>query len=69
MSDSGVWAWLSRLKSWQLFLAALLLFLGDVVIPDPIPFIDEALLGVMTLLLTRWKRRREPTPPSSGKRD
>ena len=69
MSDSGVWAWLSRLKSWQLFLAALLLFLSDVVIPDPIPFIDEALLGVMTLLLTRWKRRREPTPPFSGKRD
>ena len=64
MSDSGLWAWLSSLRSWQLFLAAGLLFLGDLLVPDPIPFIDEAMLGVITLLLTRWKRRRPP----SGKR-
>jgi len=32
------------------------LFLADLVFPDVIPFVDEALLGLLTLLLARLKR-------------
>ncbi len=59
MSDSGLLGWLSRLRSWQLFVAAALLFVGDLLTPDPMPFIDEIMLGLTTLMLARWKRRRE----------
>lgn len=58
MSDStGIVGWLSRLRSWQLFVLAGLLFLADLFVPDPIPFADEIMLGLTTLLLARWKRR------------
>ena len=59
MSDSGLVGWLSRLRSWQLFLVAGVLFVGDLLVPDPLPFIDEIMLGLMTLMLARWKGRRE----------
>lgn len=59
----GVVAWLSRLRSWQLFLLAGGLFVADLVFPDPIPFLDEAMLGLATLLLGRWKRRRDVIDP------
>ena len=42
----------------QLFFVALALFLVDLIIPDLIPFADEVLLGLLTLLLARWKERR-----------
>lgn len=59
----GVFAWLAGLRSWQLFLLAGLLFAADLVIPDPIPFVDEMMLGLATLLLGRWKRRRDVIDP------
>ncbi|HUF78065.1 MAG TPA: DUF6116 family protein [Thermoanaerobaculia bacterium] len=40
-----------RLRFPQLFTFVLVLFLLNVVIPDPIPFIDEILLGLLTVLL------------------
>ena len=67
MSDSadrrGLFAWLSGLRSWQLFLLAGALFVADLVVPDPIPLIDEMMLGLATLLLGRWKRRRDVIDP------
>ena len=67
MSDSadgrGLFAWLSGLRSWQLFLVAGVLFVADLVVPDPIPLIDEMMLGLATLLLGRWKRRRDVIDP------
>lgn len=59
----GVFAWLAGLRSWQLFLLAGLLFAADLVVPDPIPFVDEMMLGLATLLLGRWKRRRDVIDP------
>jgi len=59
MSDSGLLGWLSRLRSWQLFVVAGALFVVDLLVPDPIPFIDEIMLGLTTLVMARWKRRRE----------
>ena len=41
MSGSGLLGWLSRLRSWQLFVVAGALFVVDLLVPDPIPFIDE----------------------------
>ena len=59
----GLFAWLSRLRSWQLFLVAGALFVADLLIPDPLPLIDEMMLGLATLLLGRWKRRRDVIDP------
>ncbi len=43
-------------------LAALVatLFVLDLLIPDVIPFIDEILLGLATLLLANLRKRRTP---------
>jgi len=40
-----------------LFLLAAGLFVLDLFIPDFIPFADEVLLALLTLLLAAWKRR------------
>lgn len=50
---------LNSLRSWQLVALAALLLLIDIVVPDPLPFVDEALLAVLTYLLARW---RKPPP-------
>lgn len=55
-------AFLSRLKFPMLFKLTAALFLLDVVIPDMIPFADELLLAMGTLVLGSWKRRREALP-------
>ena len=51
-----MWKFLSRLRSWQLFVLSVILFVVDLLVPDPIPFVDEILLGILALLLGRWKR-------------
>ena len=50
-------AFARRLRYPTLFKVAAALFLLTLVVPDPIPFIDEILLGLGTLLLANWKRR------------
>ena len=47
---------LSRLRSWQLVAVAAVLFLIDLFVPDPLPFVDEGLLGLLTLWLSRRAR-------------
>ncbi|WP_217423354.1 DUF6116 family protein [Uliginosibacterium aquaticum] len=49
-----------RLRFPQLFLLTLGLFLLDLLLPDFIPFLDEILLGMLTLMLAVWKQRKEP---------
>lgn len=39
------------------------LFVLDLVVPDVIPFVDELLLGLGTLILARWKDRRQGESP------
>ncbi len=58
-ATDGLLGWLSRLRSWQLFVVAGGLFAVDLLVTDPIPFIDEIMLGLTTLILARWKRRRD----------
>ena len=45
-----------------LFFVALCLFSLNMVLPDPVPFIDELILGLMTAMLASWKS--ETAPPS-----
>jgi hypothetical protein len=43
------------------------LFVMDLFVPDLMPFVDEILLGLGTLLLTRLRTRRtEPDPPAAS---
>ncbi len=49
-------AFANRLRFKQLFLLILALFVLDLVAPDPIPMIDEIILGLLTLLLASYKK-------------
>lgn len=55
--------WLGRLSFPRLFLLSAALFVLDLLVPDFIPFADELLLGLGTLLLARWKK----PAPGNGK--
>ena len=49
-----------RLRFPTLFLITLGLFAVDMIVPDPIPFIDEIMLGLATMLFASWRKRRDP---------
>lgn len=49
-----------RLSFPRLFALTATLFLITLLVPDPLPFADEILLGLGTLLLGAWRRRRQP---------
>lgn len=53
-------AFARRLRYPTLFKVTGALFLLTLVVPDPIPFVDEILLGLGTLLLANWKTRGRP---------
>ena len=57
-----VLGWFGKLSYPRLFLVTAALFVADMLIPDIIPFADELLLGLGTLLLANWKKRKDPTP-------
>ena len=57
-----VLGWFSRLRHPQLFGVMAVIFLVDLVIPDVLPFADELLLGLGTIFLGNWKKRREAPP-------
>jgi len=48
-----------RLKAPWLFAAVAALFVADLVLPDPIPFVDEVMLALLTFLLGTWRTRRK----------
>ena len=54
---------LPRLKYPYLFLILGGLFLADLVIPDPIPILDELLLAILTFVAASFRTRREDSPP------
>lgn len=53
-------AWLGRLSYPKLFVVAAALFVANVFLPDPLPFVDELLLGIGALMISRRKRRPDP---------
>jgi hypothetical protein len=55
-------AFASKLRFRTLFLVTAGLFAVDLVVPDVLPFADEILLGLATLLLSAF-RKPIPKPP------
>ena len=60
-------AWLGRLRFPRLLLLTATLFVIDLLVPDFIPFADELLLALGTLVLSRWKRRNDPVEVEPAK--
>jgi len=65
--------WARKLRYPVLFKLTAALFAISVLLPpgiDPIPFLDEIVFGLGTLLLANWKRRKpavaEQKPPIDG---
>ena len=56
----------SRLRFPVLFTITLVLWAITLLVPDPIPFLDEIVVGLVTLLLASWKRRRPAEPTATG---
>lgn len=61
-----VLGFLGKLSYPRLFALTAALFAIDVVVPDFVPFADELLLGLGTLLLANWKRRKDPEVPGKA---
>ncbi|HLF61046.1 MAG TPA: DUF6116 family protein [Acidimicrobiia bacterium] len=53
----GLLGWARRRRFPTLLVITGSLFILDLVVPDLIPFVDELLLGLATLILARWKGR------------
>ncbi len=51
-----------RFRSSTLLTVVASLFLLDLAIPDALPFVDEIILGILTILIARWQARRTPPP-------
>lgn len=56
----------SGLRFPVLFFATAGLFLLDLVVPDLVPFADELLLGLLTILFGTWQKRRKDRREASG---
>lgn len=55
---AGLLTWATKLRFKQLFCLTAVVFVIDLFVPDMVPFADEALLGLATLLLGSWKDNR-----------
>lgn len=53
-----------RIDTRHLALVVGVLFAVDFVVPDPLPFIDEIILGSLTILLARWQSRPKVQEPA-----
>ena len=56
--NAGLLAWARKRRFPTLLMITGGLFAVDLVVPDLIPFVDELLLGLGTLVLARWKDER-----------
>ncbi len=54
---------LGKLSFPRLFVLTAALFVVDLAVPDFVPLADEMLLGMGTLLLASWKKRKDPSLP------
>lgn len=65
MPDQGFLSrFIGGLRFPQLFFLAAILLVIDLAVPDVIPFLDEALLALVTAMLAML-RRRDPQPDPS----
>lgn len=61
--------WARKLRYPTLFKITAALFAITLAVPDPIPFVDEILLALGTLLLANWKNRNKPPVIDSNGRN
>jgi hypothetical protein len=54
--------WARGLRFPTLFKVTAAAFVVSILLPDPIPFVDEIVFGLGTMLLANWKRRKDPPP-------
>lgn len=59
LSQGALGRFLGRLRFPQLFALLAGLLLLDLLLPDPLPFVDELVLGILTLLVAMWRDREE----------
>ena len=59
---SKVISYLESLRFPVLLLVAVVLFVVNIFVPDALPFVDEILLALIAVILSRLKRR----PPPGG---
>lgn len=66
--DGTLFSFLGGLRFPQLFVLLAVIFLIDLVVPDFLPFVDEAILGLLTLMTGMWRDRRSPPekPPEKN---
>jgi hypothetical protein len=55
--------WAQRLRFPRLFALTAVLFTVTLVVPDPLPLVDELLFGLATLTFANWKQRRQAPVP------
>ncbi len=59
--------WARQLRFPRLLLLTAVVFGLNVAIPDVIPFVDEILLGLATVILSRLRIGRDKRPPEAPK--
>jgi len=62
VGGSFVQRFFSQLRFPQAFALLLAFFALDFLLPDPIPFVDEAIIGLLAILLGLWKERQQEIP-------
>lgn len=62
--------WAGKLRYPTLFKLTAGLFVVTLLLPDPIPFVDEIVFGMGALLLANWKSRKpaQPVPIAASAR-
>jgi hypothetical protein len=61
--------WAGRLRFPVLFAVVAALFVADLIVPDLLPFADELLLAMLTVLFATWRKKRRPEPDEAGDGD
>jgi Family of unknown function (DUF6116) len=68
MLDQGFLSrFIGRLRFPQLFVLAAILLGIDLAVPDIVPFLDEALLALLTAMLAMLRRRNPQPDPGPSK--
>ncbi len=60
---------LEQLRSSHLVMLLTAIWALDMLVPDPLPFVDEVILGLLTLLVARFRSRGGTPPESPATRD
>ncbi len=62
----GISGFAKGLRFPSLFLLFVIVFLVNLIVPDPLPFVDELVLGLGALLLSRLRRKPEKPDNTSA---